>query len=60
MADAALIAVPNWARHIRMDLVSYPAIRSYYERQLTRPSVARSIADEMKLLGTTSGANVTA
>jgi glutathione S-transferase len=52
VADAALIAILNWARHIRMDLASYPAIRSYYERQLTRPSVARAIADEMKLLAT--------
>ena len=60
VADAALIPILNWARYIHMDLVPYPAIRSYYERQLTRPSVARSIADEMKLLGTTSGANVTA
>jgi len=59
VADAALIAILNWARYIRMDLVPYPAIRSYYERQLTRPAVARAIADEMKLLGTASGANGT-
>ena len=59
VADAALIAILNWARHIRMDLVPYPAIRSYYERQLTRPAVARAIADEMKLIGTASGANGT-
>lgn len=57
VADAALIAILNWARHVRMDLVPYPAIRSYYERQLTRPSVARAIGDEIKLLGTASGAN---
>jgi glutathione S-transferase len=59
VADAALIAILNWARHIRMDLVPYPATRSYYERQLTRPSVARAIADEMKLLEAASGANGT-
>jgi glutathione S-transferase len=59
VADAALIAILNWARHIRMDLVPYPAIRSYYKRQLTRPSVARAIADEIKLLGMASKANGT-
>ena len=59
VADAALIAILNWARHIRMDLVPYPAIRSYCERQLTRPSVARAIAEEMTLLGTLPGANGT-
>jgi glutathione S-transferase len=59
VADAALMAVLNWARHIRMDLIPYPAIGSYYERQLTRPSVARAIADEMKLLGSASAANET-
>jgi glutathione S-transferase len=57
VADAALIAILNWARHIRMDLAPYPAIRSYHERQLTRPSVARAAADEMKLLATASAAN---
>lgn len=57
VADAALVAVLNWARHIRMELAPYPAIRRYYEQQLMRPSVARAIADEMKLLGTASAAN---
>jgi glutathione S-transferase len=57
VADAALVAVLNWARYIRMDLGPYPAILNYYERQLTRLSVSRAIADEMKLLGTGSGAN---
>lgn len=59
VADAALIAILNWARPIRMDLAPYPAIRAYYERQLRRPSVARAIADEMKLFATASGANGT-
>jgi glutathione S-transferase len=52
VADAALIAILNWTRHIHMDLASYPAIRSYHERHLRYPSVARAVADEMKLLGT--------
>jgi glutathione S-transferase len=51
VADAALVAQLNWARHIKMDLGPYPAIRSYYERQLKRPSVARAAVDEMKLFG---------
>jgi glutathione S-transferase len=59
VADAALIAILNWARHIRMELGPYPAIRSYYEQQLTRPPVARAIADEMKLLRAASGTNGT-
>jgi len=57
VADAALIAILNWARHIRMDLAPYPAIASYHERQLTRPSVARAVVDEMKLLAAASAAN---
>src|SRR5579864_2558477 len=56
IADAALVAILNWARHIRMDLDPYPAIRRYYERQLTRPSIARAIADEMRLLAAASAA----
>jgi glutathione S-transferase len=56
VADAALIAILNWARHARLDLGAYPAIRSYYDRQLTRPSVARAAADEMKLFRTASRA----
>jgi glutathione S-transferase len=56
IADAALVAILNWVRHISMDLGPYPAIRSYYERQLTRPSVARAAADEMKLFRLTENA----
>ena len=39
--EAALVAVLYWARHIPMDLGPYPATGSYYQRQLTRPSIAR-------------------
>jgi glutathione S-transferase len=49
VADAALIAILNWTRHIRLDLTPYPAICRYHERQLKRASVARAIAEEMKL-----------
>jgi glutathione S-transferase len=56
VADAALIAILNWARHIHMDLEPYPAIRSYYARQLTRPSVRRAIAEEMNLFATAPAA----
>jgi glutathione S-transferase len=48
--DAAVVEVLYWARHIRMD-GPYPAIGSYYQRQLTRPCIARAAADEMKLFG---------
>jgi glutathione S-transferase len=57
VADAALIAILNWARHIRMDLGRYPAIRSYYQCQLRRPSVARAIAEEMKLFAPAAAAS---
>jgi glutathione S-transferase len=59
VADAALIAILNWARHIQMDMAPYPAIRSYYQRQVARPAVVRAIADEMKLRNIASGAALT-
>jgi glutathione S-transferase len=56
-ADAALIAILNWAGHVRMDLGPYPAIHNYYQCQLKRPSVARAIAEEMKLFAPAAAAN---
>lgn len=52
-ADAALFAVLNWARHIRMDLKPYPAISAFHRRIVVRPAVARAMKEEMELLQAT-------
>src|SRR5216683_6134044 len=47
VADAALVAVLNWARYIRFDLSLYPAVAGYRDRMETRPAVARALRDEL-------------
>jgi glutathione S-transferase len=49
VADAYLYTVLNWTVPTHVDLAPWPAIRSYYENQQTRPSVARAFSEEMAL-----------
>lgn len=50
VADGALFAVLNWARHIEMDLREYGAIEAHYARVAARPAVKRAMQEEMRLL----------
>jgi glutathione S-transferase len=49
VADAYLATVLNWARYSGVDLARWPAVEAYYRRMITRPSVARALAEEMAL-----------
>jgi glutathione S-transferase len=50
IADAALIAVMNWAQHINLNLTAYPAVDAYCSRLWARSSVKRAIREELTLL----------
>jgi len=49
VADAYLVTVLNWARFVSIDLAKWPAVKSYFDRISTRPSVAKAMAEEMVL-----------
>ncbi len=49
VADAFLCTVLNWTRAVPIDLSKWPAVKAYYERLRTRPSIARAIAEEFEL-----------
>lgn len=49
VADAALIAVLNWAHYLAMDLTSFPAVAGFHRRAITRPAVARALSEERQL-----------
>ena len=49
VADAYLYAVLNWAVPARVDLKSWPAIKSYHEYLQTRPNIAKAFIEEMAL-----------
>jgi glutathione S-transferase len=50
VADAYLVTVINWTMATPpIDLAKWPAIKTYYERTLKRPSVAKAIAEEFEL-----------
>jgi len=49
ITDAYLITVLNWSRTSGIDLAKWPAIKTYMERLLKRPSVAKALADEFDL-----------
>ena len=50
VADAYLVTVINWTMATPpIELARWPAVKAYYERQRTRPSIARAIAEEFKL-----------
>jgi glutathione S-transferase len=49
VADAYLVTVLNWARFVGVDLAQWPAVKTYHEHTLQRPSVAKALAEEMAL-----------
>jgi glutathione S-transferase len=50
VADAYLVTVINWTMATPpIELAKWPAVKSYYERLRTRPSVVKAIAEEFEL-----------
>jgi glutathione S-transferase len=50
VADAYLVTVINWTMATPpIELAKWPAVKAYYERVRTRPSVAKAIAEEFEL-----------
>ncbi len=50
VADAYLFTVINWTMATPpIELAKWPAVKAYYERLRTRPSVAKAIAEEFEL-----------
>ncbi len=49
IADAYLVTVLNWGRYSGIDLAQWPAVNTYYRRMLERPSVAKTVAEEIAL-----------
>lgn len=53
VADAYLITTLGWADPAGIDLKPWPALVAYRDRLRQRPSVAKAIAEEMKIAGRT-------
>ena len=50
VADAYLVTVINWTMATPpIDLATWPAIKAYFDKHRTRPSVAKAIAGEFEL-----------
>jgi glutathione S-transferase len=49
VADAYLATILNWAATFGVDLKPWPAVRSYHERVLARPAVARALGEELAM-----------
>jgi glutathione S-transferase len=49
VADAYLVTVLGWVKHIGVDLAAYPAVAAYDARMLARPALARAVAEEAAL-----------
>jgi len=49
VADAYLTTVLNWSVPTRVSLADYPALKAYHQRMLSRPSIARAVAEERTL-----------
>ena len=50
VADAYLVTVINWTMATPpIELAKWPALKAYYERLRTRPSVAKAVAEEFEL-----------
>lgn len=47
VADAYLVTLLNWFRHVGVDLRQWPVIAAYQKRQTARPAVAQAMAAEM-------------
>jgi glutathione S-transferase len=49
VADAYLVTVLNWASYVGVDLAPWPAVSTYYQRLLQRPSIAKAVSEEWAL-----------
>ena len=50
VADAYLVTIINWTMATPpIELAKWPALKAYYERLRTRPSVAKAVAEEFEL-----------
>jgi glutathione S-transferase len=50
VADAYLVTVINWTMATPpIELAKWPALKAYYDRLRTRPSVAKAVAEEFEL-----------
>jgi glutathione S-transferase len=49
VADAYLVTTLNWALAAGIDLKKWPVLDGYLARLVTRPSVARAVAEELAL-----------
>jgi len=49
VADAYLATVLNWTRATGVSLAQWPAVQSYQERMLARPSIAKAFGEELAL-----------
>ncbi len=50
VADAYLVTVINWTMATPpVELSKWPAVKAYYERLRTRPSIARALGEEFEL-----------
>ena len=50
VADAYLVTVINWTMATPpIELAKWPAVKAYYERLRTRPSIAKAIAEEFEM-----------
>jgi glutathione S-transferase len=48
VADAYLVTVLNWSPYARIDLAEWPAINTYFQTLLKRPTVERALSEEAK------------
>lgn len=46
VADAYLVVLLNWYRHVGTDLRQWPAVAAYHKLHLARPTVAAAVAQE--------------
>lgn len=49
VADAYLATVLNWSATFGVDLSPWPAVRTYHQRVLDRPNVARAFGEELAM-----------
>jgi glutathione S-transferase len=47
VADAYCLTLLNWYRHVGVDLRQWPEIAAYHKLHLSRPAVAKAMAEEM-------------
>ncbi|MEQ1516985.1 MAG: glutathione S-transferase C-terminal domain-containing protein [Usitatibacteraceae bacterium] len=47
VADAYLVTMLNWFRHVGTDLRRWPSLAAYHKRHLQRPAVAKAMSLEM-------------